>query len=127
MQSLPNLQRATIAVEKLRNYALNARHPTGQHKAKVFKAMLGIDERHAEVLAEIILSSLSRSPAFQAERDTYGMRWTTYHPVIGLNGQAVVITVGWILKDELEDAPELITCYIECEEQDRLLKLMGLS
>lgn len=35
---LPNAERAVVDVRKLRNYCLNAEHPRGQHKARVFKS-----------------------------------------------------------------------------------------
>jgi hypothetical protein len=35
---LPNAERAVVDVRKLREYCLNAEHPRGQHKARVFKS-----------------------------------------------------------------------------------------
>jgi hypothetical protein len=39
---LPNSHRAIVDIEKLRDYSLNSNHPVGKHKARVFRAALGI-------------------------------------------------------------------------------------
>jgi hypothetical protein len=62
MQFLPNLEHAAITVEKLRDYALNMEHVEGRHKASVFKEVLGIERRHADVLAELLRSTLPSAP-----------------------------------------------------------------
>ena len=58
MSTLPKYTQAVIPLEKLRDYALNARHPHGKHKAKVFEAVLGIGADEAEWLATEILAQL---------------------------------------------------------------------
>jgi len=123
MQVLPNLERATIGVEKLRDYALNMEHPGGRHKAAVFKEVLGIERRHAEVLGEILRSTLPAAPALPGRNDEHGARWTTYHQIIGLSGQSAVVTVGWIFKKERSEVPQLISCYIEMRNQEKLRDL----
>ena len=49
---LPNAERASIAIEKLRDYCLNADHPRGKHKARVFLSALGLTSEHAEWLQD---------------------------------------------------------------------------
>lgn len=127
LQLLPNFEQAVIPIEKLRNYSLNPNHETGRHKAAVFKNMLGFEERHADVLAELIRKTLSQAPSERDKLDEHGERWTTYHPIVGLNGLTVVVTVAWIFRKERSDIPELISCYIEPEDQQRLLRLVGLG
>ena len=127
MELLPNLGRAIIALEKLRDYALNMEHPEGRHKAAAFKELLGIEARHADVFAELIKSTLASSPAQFSETDEYGGRWTTYHHIVGLNARSVVVTVGWLLKKGEGEPPRLISCYIETKEQEKLKRLLGLT
>jgi hypothetical protein len=127
MQFLPNLEHAAITVEKLRDYALNMEHVEGRHKASVFKEVLGIERRHADVLAELLRSTLPSAPAQPGRGDQYGHHWTTYHRIIGLNGQSAIVTVGWIFKKELGQAPQLISCYIETKKQKKLRELYGLT
>lgn len=123
LQLLPSFEQAVIPIEKLRDYVLNTEHPQGCNKAKVFRDLLAIEQRHCAILAELLRSSLSRSPAQVGEADEYGQRWTTYHLVVGLNGNSAVITVAWIVKEPDRPTPELVTCYIESRRQKKLLEL----
>ena len=107
-------------MEKLRNYALDPNHPEGMHKARVFKAALGIEQTHADVLARILKESLFRAPAVSGIKDQHGQRWTTYHEVVGLTGKPAVVTVIWIYRPEQADVPVLISCYIEPEGSGKL-------
>jgi len=127
MELLPNLGQAIIPLEKLRDYALNMEHPEGRHKATVFKEVLGIERRHAEVLAELLRSTLPSAPGERGASDQYGDYWTTYHGIIGLNAQAAIVTVAWIFKKQQGQAPQLVSCYIETKKQQKLKQLLGLT
>lgn len=127
MQLLRNLEQAVIRIEKLRDYVLNMEHPEGRHKATAFKEVLGIERRHAEVLAELLRSTLPSAAAQPGRSDERGDRWTTYHRILGLNGRSAVVTVGWIFKKERSEVPQLISCYIELQGQEKLRKLLGLA
>lgn len=45
---LPSPERAVVDIRKLGEYCLNAEHPRGQHKARVFKSALGWTADQAE-------------------------------------------------------------------------------
>ena len=60
---LPNIENATIDRRKLADYVLNAGHPEGRHKARVFLAALGITSADAEWLANAMLAGLRKSDA----------------------------------------------------------------
>jgi tetratricopeptide (TPR) repeat protein len=64
MNLLPDLERAVIPLEKLAGHALNDQHPEGKHKARVFRVLLGIEGRHASVLAELSVTHLNRGVEF---------------------------------------------------------------
>ncbi|MGA2983546.1 MAG: DUF6883 domain-containing protein [Terriglobia bacterium] len=113
MQILPQHEKAIVSIEKLRDYALNPDHPRGKNKARVFKSALGMERGHADVLAKILKSSLPRSPAVRGLKKLYGEPWTTFHEIVGLSGQAVVVTAAWIYRIEQADVPVLISCSIE--------------
>ena len=113
MQTLPQHEKAVIPIEKLRDYALDPSHPTGKNKARVFRASLGIERDHADVLSTVLRSTLSRSPAVQGRRSQHGVHWTTFHEIVGLSGQPVVVTVAWIYRIEQSDVPILVSCYID--------------
>ena len=120
MQLLPGYEKAVIPIQKLRTYALNADHPEGKHKARVFKAALGIEQAHADVFARILRESLPRSPATLGVEDQHGRRWATYHEIVGLRGQPEVVTCVWILRPEQPDVPVLVSCYLEPQGRAKL-------
>ena len=113
MQLLPQYEKAILPIGKLRDYALNPDHPEGKHKAKVFKAALGIERTHAEVFAQILEAGLIRAPAVRGIKNEHGQRWTTYHEIVGLTGRPTVVTVVWIYRPEEPAVPVLVSCYIE--------------
>lgn len=123
MKLLPHFEQAVIPIEKLENYVLNSEHPKGKNKARVFQSTLEIERRHANVLAELIQKSLLRAPAEQGETTEYGDCWTTWHEIIGFNGQSAVVTVAWMFKKNAEQIPVFISCYIESRKQQTLRKL----
>lgn len=127
MLLLPNLGQAVIRIEKIRDYALNEQHPDGKHKAMVFKGILGIERRHADTLAELIKTTLSSAAAQPGKSDEYGEHWTTYHQIVGFGSQSAVVTVAWIFKKEQSAVPQLISCYIEPNRQEKLRQLLGLT
>jgi hypothetical protein len=127
MKLLPNFQQADISLEKLEGYVLNDEHPEGMHKARVFREALNIERRHAPILAELIRNSLSRAPAQQRDTNEYGDSWTTWHEIVGLNAQSVIVTVAWMFKKNADQIPVLISCYIEYTDQEKLRRLFSLE
>ena len=123
---LPNLERASILTEKIRDYALNPNHPKGRDKARVFKAVLGIEQKHADAFAETIRGTLPRAYAEKQKQDQFGTRWATHHEIAGLTGKSAIVTVAWIYKAEAPDIPVLVSCYIDLERQAALAGLLGL-
>lgn len=51
---IPNAENAFIDVRKLRDYALNSEHRLGQHKARLYSALLDININDAEALRDIL-------------------------------------------------------------------------
>ena len=60
--ALPNRERAVVDLAKLRDYCLNPCHQDGKHKARVFKAALGVGRADAEWLRERILEAAATRP-----------------------------------------------------------------
>lgn len=50
--TLPNGDKGVIDERKLVENCLSANHPVGKHKAKLFKAALGISEAHTRWLLD---------------------------------------------------------------------------
>jgi len=68
---LPYSDRAILEVRKLEAYCLNAAHPRGRHKARVFHRALGIGPADASWLREVLLEAARHMDAEQVARD----RW----------------------------------------------------
>jgi hypothetical protein len=79
-----------------------------------------MERGHADALSEILKSTLIRSPAVRGLQNQYGERWTTYHEIVGLSGQPVVVTAAWIYRVEQVGVPVLISCYIEPQGPKKL-------
>jgi hypothetical protein len=104
---LINAGNATIAKEKLLNYALNP----NQSKSRVFKSKLGFDQTNAGDLADQLQRGVTKYPARLHSIDKYGTRFTVDIPVVGPKGEAIVRT-GWIFDVE-SDVPRLATLLVE--------------
>ena len=52
---LPNGERAVADIAKFRDYCLDAEHPAGKHKARVFRAALGYTQDNAVHLRQLAL------------------------------------------------------------------------
>lgn len=110
MRRLPNAALAEIDLRKLTDYASSPDHPRGRHKARVFKASLGLERRHADRLAAALRRTLADAPAREEGVDRWGARWRTDH-VIDRDGRRAMVRCLWLLRAR-EDAPRLITCYV---------------
>lgn len=62
MSRLPHFESASIPPDKL-HYCLDESHPTGAHKARVFRSALGITITQADVLERMLREGISAHPA----------------------------------------------------------------
>lgn len=107
---LPNAERAVVEIEKLRDYCLNANHPRGRHKARVFVTALGLTADDAEELRQAILSAVLSEDAIPTERDEYGQRFVVDFSM-RRQGKDAVVRSSWIIRSG-EDYPRLTSCYV---------------
>ncbi|HEX8845714.1 MAG TPA: hypothetical protein VF791_13765 [Pyrinomonadaceae bacterium] len=107
-KALPNHQRAVIPRSKLEEYALNPVHTDGQHKARLFKSILGFEKADWQKLEKIILDELPYHEAFPVEEGRWGKKYLVFLPVIGLNGNVAIVETVWIIRPET-DYPSFVT------------------
>ena len=110
MTRLPNADRAVIDARKLADYCLDPTHPRGRHKARVFRAALGIDRTDARWLQEQIAEALPDSEAVELEGDNFGTRWGVDIPLARQNTHIMIRTL-WIVKTG-ETVPRFVTCWV---------------
>jgi hypothetical protein len=110
MPNLPHSENAIINLAKLRDYCLNADHPRGRHKARVFREALGLSVDDAEWLQQMLLDGIQNYPAEKQETDSFGSRWRVDLPLTRQD-RSVVVRTGWIIKSG-EQFPRLTTCWV---------------
>ena len=111
---VPNWQRATIDIRKLRDYVLNPGHPEGRHKARVFLSALGVTAADSAWLASALLRNLGAVEAVLMESTPWG---TLYRADVQIwrGNRCAKVRTGWLCQGE---ATKLTTCFIvgECDE-----------
>jgi len=108
---LPNADQAIVDIKKLSDYSLNALHPEGKHKARVFATTLGFSASDARRLRALILTAISTEEATRGVADEHGERYIVDFATEGLRGM-VNIRTAWII-DRGEIAPRLVSCYVK--------------
>jgi hypothetical protein len=83
---LPNAVQAFVDVRKLRDYCFSIDHPRGQHKARVFKSVLGWTADQTEDVRSRLLEVVIREDAGFLGADDYGQRYALDFPVQGAGG-----------------------------------------
>jgi len=107
---LPNGKRAVVEIAKVRDYCLNVAHPEGRHKARVFRAVLGIGPAESHMLQDRLLAAVLDQEAAAGEVDQFGHRYVIDFPLEHA-GRRALVRAAWIVLTN-EDFPRLTSCYI---------------
>ncbi|HSV81479.1 MAG TPA: hypothetical protein VLK85_19965 [Ramlibacter sp.] len=110
-EALANAGKAQIPAAKLAGYALNADHPVGGNKARVFKAALGYTPENAGELEAAIRAGLRANPALARGATRFGMAYQVDMELTGPAGTAIVRT-AWLVPPG-SDAPRMTSAYIK--------------
>jgi len=108
---LSNSHKAVVDIEKLRNYSLNPNHPVGKHKARVFRAALGITEAHAGWLRERAMEAALSDYAELGAKSVFGDKYVI-DSTIEFEGKSAVVRFTWIVEFGT-DFPRLTSCYVK--------------
>ena len=107
---LPNGGHAELGT-KLEDYVLNQRHRHGQHKAKMFEAVLGISAANKEILVRALLAAAATSNDVVSSGDNgYGQIYSIRFVLETPRARATILS-AWIIRNN-EDFPRLTTCFI---------------
>lgn len=107
---MPDSEHAVVDLAKLRDYCLSPEHPRGRHKARVFKAALGLTAANADDLRDALLFAARTQDAILGDQDEYGQRFLVEFIMSGPAGEAQVRT-SWIVRTG-ESSPRLTSCYV---------------
>ena len=97
-KALPNYQNAVIPRSKIEDYALNPAHTDGQHKARLFRSILGFERRDWKLLSDAILDRLPFHEAIFNREDGWGKYYLVSLPIEGPNGNTALVTTVWIIR-----------------------------
>ena len=107
---LPYPHRAVVEIEKLRDYSLNPNHPVGKHKARVFKASLGLTMQNAAWLRERALEMAVTGEAVLGRSSVFGQKYVI-DAVITHQGMSALVRFCWIMEFGT-DFSRLTSCYV---------------
>jgi hypothetical protein len=108
---LPNSHKAVVEIGKLRDYSLNPNHPVGKHKARVFRAALGITLTEAEWLRERALEAALSDDAKRQSPSVFGDKYVI-DSVLEFRGLSATVRFCWIIEFGT-DFPRLTSCYVK--------------
>lgn len=106
---LPNGEQAFIPIEKVSGYLLSETHPTGQSKARFFRA-LGFTAEHADVLAAQLLTLARTAEQAVASPSPHGQKYSIVGPIVAPDGRRVLVQTVWIIEPG-ESRPRFVTAY----------------
>lgn len=109
--ALKNAGKAVIPKAKLVDYALSASHERGQHKARLFESVLGINAKNYQLLEQQVREKLPTVAAVAGSKDVHGQRYSVDLPVTGPGGSGIVVT-AWIIRPG-SDVPELTSIRVK--------------
>jgi hypothetical protein len=105
----PDEQQLEIPVGKLLDYALNAQHPKGKHKARLFSELMAIHADQWRFLAYQISDCLPDTEIVDLRVTEHGIQFGAFLQLIGLNGQTCTVQTAWIIRPN--EPAQLVTAF----------------
>ena len=107
---LPNGDRAIIDRRKITDYCLSLDHDDGSHKARLFQALVGLNQDNSTLLLDALQGAAATGDAATGNVGEYGHRYVVDFEFTGPRGTAMIRS-AWIVRAD-EEVPRLVTCYI---------------
>src|SRR5438105_964759 len=111
MPKLPNAERAVVDLSKLRDYSLNPDHEVGKHKARVFRAALGLTIDDAAWLRTEVLNAAHEADASPGPASPFGTKYVI-DVVMTREEKSALVRTAWIIEHGT-DFPRLTSCYVK--------------
>jgi hypothetical protein len=108
---LPNSEKAFVAITKLRDYSLNPDHESGGHKARVFRAALGLTINDVKWLRAQVLRIAREGDAVEGEPSPFGKKYVI-DAELTHNERRAIVRTAWIIENG-NDFPRLVSCYVK--------------
>ncbi|MCX5573646.1 hypothetical protein OSH03_06655 [Enterobacter sp. E-TC7] len=110
--ALLNAEHAVVDYRKLATYSLDVNHPVGGHKARVFESALGYNPTNSDVLGSRVQEGILTAPAKVLEANQHGQRMAVDMPILGANGETVIVRSGWIYEPDAV-VPRMTTIFVK--------------
>ncbi|MEH0885392.1 DUF6883 domain-containing protein [Enterobacter sp. UNJFSC 003] len=110
--TLLNAEHAVVDHRKLSSYSLDPAHPVGGLKARVFQSALGYNPTNSDVLASRVQKGILTAPAKVLEANRYGQLMAVDMPILGANGETVIVRSGWIYEPDTV-VPRMTTIFVK--------------
>lgn len=110
--TLLNAGHAVVDYRKLSTYSLDVTHPKGGHKARVFQSALGYNPTNSDVLVSRVQEGILTNPAKVLEVNQYGQLMAVDMPILGINGETVIVRSGWIYEPDAV-VPRMTTIFVK--------------
>jgi hypothetical protein len=107
---LPNGDRVFIPMKKITGYCLNPNHSKGKHKARVFRAILGITVENADRLVALIQQAAIEGEVVQRDLTPKGEIFKVDWDIPDTDGEQLRST--WEIAHD-SDVPRLVTAFIK--------------
>jgi uncharacterized protein DUF6883 len=108
---LPNSEQALIDIAKLRDYSLNSEHQSGGHKARVFRAALGLTLDETDWLSIELLRIAREGDVAVSELAPFGQKYVI-DAELTFNYRTAIVRTVWIIENGT-DFPRLVSCYVK--------------
>lgn len=105
---IPDIERAVVPAEKVRDYLLNLEHPDGGAKAVWFRS-LGYTREEWHLLAGDLVAVARDCSEFGTETTRFGIKYRASGSVGRPSHRPGNVLTVWIVEDE--DPPRLVTAY----------------
>lgn len=93
---LPNAHFVIVPVEKPLGYLLDERHPTGRHKARIFRSA-GYSQHHIGPLRRDLLELARSNAATLDSVSTFGEKWRVSGVLIGPTRGVLRVRTIWMI------------------------------
>lgn len=110
--TLLNAEHAVVDYRKLSTYSLDATHPKGGHKARVFQSALGYNPTNSDILASRVQEGILTTPAKVLDANKYGQLMAVDMPILGVNGETAIVRSGWIYEPD-SVVPRMTTIFVK--------------
>ena len=108
--NLPNGSQAIVYGRKIADYCLSPDHDDGRHKARLFHALVGLNQENADLLVDALRQAAASGDTAVGQADGYGRRYVTDFEFTGPKGTAIIRSASIVRTGE--NMPRLVTCYI---------------